>query len=810
MEGLLRDIQFGWRLLRRGPAFTLAATLALGLGVGATTAIFTVLDRVVLRPLPYPEPDRLVTIWETNRTRDLRREPLSPVNFGDYRSLSHVFEDAAAWWHPQLNLTETGRDPLRVKGVEASSNFFRVVGVQPILGAGFPGEPLFAPQAEAVISHRLWRDRFGADDTIVGRSIVLAGRPHIVVGVMPPGFSYPNDTDVWQRLTWDMTRHSRGAHFMEAVARLQLGVSAAVADTELRALTTRLGSSYRSTNGDWGAEVRPLSHEVAGEVRPALFALFGGALCLLLIACTNVASLLLARATVREREVAVRMALGAARSRLVRQFLTESVILAALGTAAGLVISVAAVRILLVASPVRLPRLDSAAPDWRVLAFALLVALATALLFGLAPAVSAARGDLQRPLKAGGRGGDESGTARVRGALVVGEIALSVVLLVGAAILTRSFARLVSADPGFRPGSGVAINLELPASYRDFKGIAAFYDRLLDRLRTQPGVQRAGASNFLPFEAGWRVRYTIGGRPQPPADDLPLAQHHTVDEDYFLAIGVPLLRGRFFTARDTADQPGVVVVNQALARRDWPTEDPIGRTITTGAQAIGPMGRMLLPHGAPLQVVGIVGDVRNGPLAVPVEPTVYFPYRQFPFRGLHLVVQGSSDMGSLVGAVRTAVQTEDPNLPLADSRTLESVLGAETERPRGLMFLMGTFAALALLLAGVGVHSVLFFAVNQRQRELGMRMALGAQPRDIIWLVARQAAGFTVGGVVLGLTGALVLGRTMSALLSGVDAFDATAFTLAAAIAAMSAAAAAVAPARRAAATDLRDALTAD
>src|SRR5262245_56198330 len=805
MDTLLQDVRFGWRLLRRSPGFSIAAVLALALGIGATTAVFTLLDRVVLRPLPYQEPDRLTMVWETNDTKGLAHERLSPVNFMDYRALSHVFEDAAAWWYPQLTLTETGHEPLRVNAVEASANFFAVLGVEPIVGRGFPKEPLFSRENIVVISHRLWRERFSADPSIVGRTIALNGPLFTVVGVMPPGFQYPGDTDVWHRLQWDLTQHSRGAHFMESIVRLKPGVTIEAANGELRALTSRLGKENPSTNGEWSARAVPLAVEAVGFFRPALFALFGAATFLLVITCTNVASLLLARATVREREVAVRAAIGASRTRLVRQFLTESILLAIMGTTLGVVLAVASVRALVAASPVPLPRVGSAGAvnvDARLLLFAVVVAAITAVAFGVVPAMLMARGDIQRPLKESGRGGDGSGTRRrTRSVLVVAEIGLAVMLLVGATLLARSFQRLVQQDPGFRPGQAITAKVELPYSYADWPKIVDFYDRLLSSLRSEPGVTVAGASNFLPLEAAWRGPYFIQGRPRPRSGDESQAQHHTVDDQYFRAIGVPLLQGRFFDARDTASAPAVVIINETLARRQWPGEDPIGQLLVTPIRQIGPLGLSLMKQ--PLfQVVGVVASVRNSTLMRDPEPAIYFSYRQFPFRGLNIVVQGRGDATALVGAVRAAVQQMDPNLPVAQARTLDRILSDATDRPRALMLLMGVFAALALGLAALGIYSVLSYAVSQRRQELSVRMALGARPRDVLWLVVRQGLWLAAVGGVAGAAGALALGRTLSSLLYGVSAIDAASFITALAVALSTAVAACLLPARRAAAID--------
>ena len=815
MDALLQDIRFGLRLLRRTPGFTLAAMLALALGIGATTAVFTLLDRVVLRPLPYPDADRLLMVWETNDTKGLSHERLSPVNFMDYRALPQVFEDAAAWWYPQLNLTETGREPLRVNAVEASANFFSVIGVQPVLGAGFPPSPLYARERVIVISDRLWRERFDADRGIVGRLVTLNGEAFTVDGVMPSGFRYPNDTDVWQCLTWPLEQHSRAAHFMESLFRMKPGVTVDAANAELRALTARLAQEHAATNGDWRARAVPLAHEVQGYFRPALFALFGAAACLLVITCTNVASLLLARATVREREVAVRAAIGAGRGRLVRQFLTESVLLAVGGTVLGIGAAAAGVKAMILLSPVSVPRLDSAASlvDARVLLFACAIAALTAIAFGMVPAVFMARGDVQRPLREAGRSGDAGGRRAARSALVVAEVALAVMLLVGASLLGRAFEHLVAQDPGFQPARTVTASLELPYSYRDFRKIADFYSQLLTTIRSQNGVSVAGLSTFLPLDAGWRLPFFVSGQPRPALNDLPQAQTHVVDEEYFRAIGAPLIAGRFFETRDTVDAPGVVLINQAMAKRQWPSANPIGQTITmaVGGQqlVIGPMGLLLLPSTTAFQIVGVVADVKNQSLTSATEPAIFFTYRQFSFREFHLVVQGRADAAQLVAAVRASVRQLDPNLPVAEARTLQQVVDAATDRPRALMLLMAAFAVIALVLAALGIYSVLSYGVNQRRQELSVRMALGAQRRDVVWLVVRQGLMLSMAGGVAGITGAVVLGRTLARLLYGVSSIDAAAYVIALAVVFASALAACWLPARRAAVLNPSDGLRA-
>lgn len=809
MDQLFQDIRFASRLLRRAPASAAAAVLALALGIGATTAIFSVLDRVVLRPLPYAEPDRLTMVWDTNSGKGLTHERLSPVTFLDYRALEHVFEDAAGWWYPQVNLTETGQDPIRVNAIEASGNFFNVIGVQPILGGGFPPSTFFSRDRIAVISHRVWRERFDSDPAIVGRHVRLSDAPYTIVGVMPPGFNYPGATDVWQRLQWDFSQHSRGAHFVESLFRLKPGVTVAKANAELRAVTERLGRQYAATNGNWHAHAVPLAHEVEGFFRPALFVLFGAAAFLLLIACTNVASLLLARATAREREVAVRAAIGASRGRLVRQFLTESILLAAIGTVLGVALAIASVRALMAASSVRLPRLDAISAvhpvsvDSRILVFAAAVAAITALTFGVVPALLMARGDMQRPLKESGRGSDAAGARhRVRSGLVVAEVGLAVMLLVGTTLLARGFQRLVEQDPGFRPRHVMTVNLELPFRYGDFKKIADFYSQLLTSVRAQPGIDSAGLANFLPLDAAWRLPFFIDGRPRPAAADAPQAQHQSIDEDYFKVIGVPLVKGRFFDAHDTADSTGVVIVNEALARRQWPNEDPIGQRIAISTRYIGPLGTVLMPPATKYQIVGVVANVRNASLVQASEPAIYFTYRQFSFRGFNVVVHGHGDSAALLSVVRDSLKRLDPNLPLSQARALDQVIAEATDRPRALMLLMAVFATLALGLAALGIYSVLSYTINQRRQELSVRMALGAQPRDLLWLVVRQGLTLTVAGGALGAAGAFALGRTLSSLLYGVSAGDLGAFGAALLVAFVTAFVACWLPARRAAALD--------
>jgi putative ABC transport system permease protein len=481
-----------------------------------------------------------------------------------------------------------------------------------------------------------------------------------------------------------------------------------------------------------------------------------------------------------------------------------------MGAALGVAVAIGSVRALIAASPVELPRLAGIGLDARMLLFAITLALLTAIAFGVVPAMLMARGDMQRPLKESGRGGDGGGARRrLRSAMVVGEITLAVMLLVGAALLARSFQRLVQQDPGFRSTRAVTARVDLPYSYADFTKIVDFYDRLLTSVRAQPGVALVGASNFLPLEAAWRGPFFVQGRPRPRSGDEAQAQHQTIDDDYFRALGVPLVKGRFFGPTDNADAPGVIIVNDALARRQWPNEDPIGQTVVSPITVIGPMGRSLMKRPV-FQVVGVVASVKNSTLVREAEPAIYFNFRQFPFRGLNIVVQGQGDAAALLGALRTSVQRIDPNLPLAAARTVDRIVGEATDRPRALMMLMGIFAALALVLSALGIYSVLSYSVNQRRQELSVRMALGAQPGDVLWLVVRQGLWLALIGGVAGSVGALAVGRAMASLLYGVSSADATAFVAAIALALATALAACLLPARRAATLDPLAGLRAD
>jgi putative ABC transport system permease protein len=774
MHGLLKDLRYAWRSLRRAPGFTLAAVVALGLGTGSATAIYSLLDGVVLRPLPFADPQRLVSLWESNATKGLPQEQLSPVNFLDYRALTSVFSDAAAWWDPDINFSDdrTG-EPVRLTGVETSRNLFSVLGVTPRMGPGFTRDSaIWHGDREIVISDRLWRSRFLGDPAIIGRSVRVNGFPHTVVGVMAAGFTFPGQTDVWQGLVWNLNFHSRGAHFMEAVARLKPGVTADQADREMLGLTTRLGTENVATNGGWTVRIAPLDREIAGIFRPALFALFGAAGLLLLIACLNVANLLLARATARQREVAIRAAIGASRGRLVRQLLTESLVLATLGAVLGFAVAVVSVKGLLAWTPVDIPRVDNVQVDLTMLLFATVLAVVTALGFGLAPALLISRAQLQDALREGTKSASAGGRSlSMRNTLVVAEVALAVMLLSGAGLLIRTVGKLVAEDSGIRTSQVLTANVQLPeAAYADWPRVATFFEALLKDVRSHPQVADVGAASFLPLEPAYRIPFGIVGRPVVAAEQ-PMAQFHTAEAGYFGALGVPLTRGRLYGDRDLATTPPVVVVNETLARQHWPSEDPIGRKITIRVTNIGPLGRRITTT-AEHEVIGVVGDIKNASLRNATEPAVYFPQTQFPFRKMHLVVRGNGDPGALLSVIRDAVRRLDPTLPVADVRTMDRVLGTSVDPPRLVMLIMAIFAGLALALAAVGIYGILSYAVTARSRELAIRVALGAEPRSVLGMVVREGLVLVAAGCLIGALGAYVGGRSLAGLLYEVAPAD--------------------------------------
>jgi predicted permease len=797
--GLGGDLGFAFRQLRRAPAFAIVAVATLGLGTGAATAIFSIVDTVLLQPLPYRQPDQLVAIWETNVEKALPKERLSPVNFMDYRGLESVFTDAAGWWRPDVNLAEPGTDPVRVNTIETSGNLFQLLGVGTQLGPGFPQNgPFYSRDTIAVISDRLWRQRYNADPQIVGRVLQVNNGQYVITGVMPPRFNFPDNVDIWLRLQWDFHQHSRGAHFVEGVARLKPAGTIEQAARELTALSARLGEVNQATNRGWDARPVPLLDDMLGYYRPALFVLVGAVTLLLLTACFNVASLLLARATIRAREIAVRAALGASRLRLIRQLLVESLLLSAAGTVAGGTGAFIVLKLAIAAMPVAVPRLADTGLDLRVMAFALLIVAGTTILFGLVPALVLSRAQAAEALKDSGRTATSVRGRRWNRSLVVVEIALACAVLVASALLVRSVARMIHAPLGVRTDGVLTAAIQLNnEGYPTWDKVQQSYATLLESIRVQPGVEAAGVSNRLPLDAGWRMPFQVEGRPPARPNEAIPAQHISVSSGYFEALSASVTSGRLFADSDRTGSEPVIVVNQTFAGRVFPGEDAIDKRIRSFAVQIGPLGRNL-SGTVPFRIVGVVADIHQAPLGQAAEPVIYHTARQFPFRAMTVVIR-SRDVGAATNALRTSVHELDPSLALGDIRTMDDRLMATMVAPRLLMFVLATFAALTAALAMIGVYGLLACVVNERRRELAIRLALGAQPSALARLVTMQGLTLAVLGIVVGLSGAQLAGGLLKNVLFETRTTDTAAMVTAGGILLVAAALACLGPARRAA-----------
>jgi putative ABC transport system permease protein len=813
------DLRYALRSLRQRPGFTALTLLTLALGIGATSAIFSVVNGVLLRPLPYESPEGVVLVH--TRLDGVPGRELSLPEFFDLREQSRSFTRVAAFSNGSLTLTGSGT-PERLQAGYLTADALPLLGVSPARGRGFAAEEDLPGRPPVVLlSDGLWRRRFGADPEIVGRTLILDDAPTTVLGVMAPGFQLPSHyagpgMELWTLMQLDpaVDRSERGWHWLTVMGRLRSGVDVEAASRETAALMAAMLQRYPNEyDADFTGSVSPAADVLVGDIRPVILVLMGAVALLLLIACANVASLFLARAEARQREIAVRAALGARAGRIVRQLLTESATLAVAGGLLGLLLAMWGVRALVAVAPPTLPRLDTIGMDGWVLAFTAAVTLTTGVLFGLAPALQSARADLFGALTEGGRGGSAGlGRQRFRRGLVVSQIALALVLVAAAGLLIQSFARMRGVDPGFVPQGLLTARVELsPVRYESSEKIRAFYERLVQRLEVLPGVRSAAVVKALPMmqlELGdWSfVREGFHSLPPKPSE-WNLAYWQTMSPEYFETMRIPLLRGRGLEATDRIGSPGVVVVNRTLARQVWPNGDALGQRILMGGGATDSIWRT---------VVGVVGDVRHRGLDAEPRPEIYLPYAQFPAgtgtpqRTLRIVLRSEGDPVQLTGALRAAVAELEPDLPVSEIQTMEEALGAWAAERRLTMMLVGGFALLALTLGAVGVYGVMAHLVVQRTREIGIRIALGALPREILGLVLSQGAWLAGLGIALGLAAALAATRLLARLLFGVGPTDPPTFLATALALAAVAGVASLLPALRAVRTDPVDALRAE
>jgi putative ABC transport system permease protein len=766
---LLQDLRFGMRMLLKNPGFTVIAVIALALGIGANTAIFSVVNAVLLRPLPYKNPERLVMVWEDNSKQGFPRDTPAAPNYLDWRDQNHVFEGMAAMVDISVNLTGTG-EPERIDGRRVSASLFELLGVQPQLGRIFRSEEdQLGANGVVILSHGLWQRRFGGDPGIIGKPINLNGKSFTVVGVMPRTFQFPTRTDqFWIPMAFDAKEaKQRGNHYLEVIARMKSGVSLPQAQAEMTTIARRLQQQYPETNTGIGTAVTPLQEHLVGDIKPALLILLGAVAFVLLIACANVANLLLARAAVRQKEIALRLALGASRSRMTRQFLTESVLLSALGGGIGLVFSVVGLNLLKRFIPPNISQVQAIGIDARVLLFTLLISIATGLLFGLAPAIQMANSDLNDTLKetgrdsAAGRHGN-----RIRGFLIISEVAVSFLLLIGAGLLINSFIHLRHVDPGFRSEKLLTMKIVLPETrYPNKQGRSLFYDELLRRIEALPGVAATAVATDLPLtNTGNSLGIAMEGRADPAPDRMPIIITRVVSPAYFKTMSIPLLDGRVFTDGDKSDSPPIVVISETMARRFWPGENPLGKRIKVGRSTSS------WPW---LTVIGVVKDVRQYELIIEPKPQMYVPYQQAEFfEPRALVIRTNFNPLSLAGTVRQTVWEIDKDQPVSDISTMEEVIADSVAQQRFSMLLLGIFAGLALVLAAVGIYGVMSYSVAQRTREIGIRMALGAQRSDVLKMTIGSGLRLVLVGAAIGLVAALVLTRVMSSLLFGVSPTD--------------------------------------
>ena len=785
MGTIWQDIRYGLRILLKSPSVSIVATIALALGIGANTAIFSVVNAVLLRPLPFPDSDSLMTIFEKDPTRGVMRGSYSYPNFFDLRDQNHVFQHLAAYHDNDFIITGSG-DPVRVLGGVVTADLFRTLGVAPILGRDFAAaeEKPSDTGRVVILSERFFARRFNSNAAILNQPITLNGKSYTVIGVMPHGFDFPIQNEpyeLWTTIADDAAGSSpmtaqRGAHFLGVIGRLKPGITKTQAQAEVDTIATRLEQQYPDTNTHKGIRVESSLTALVGDIKPALLILLGAVACVLLIACANVANLQLARAMTRHKEMSIRSALGANRARVVRQLLIESVILSLAGGALGLALAVWWSDLLIALGKQDIPRAIQVGLDWRVLGFTLGVSVLTGVSFGLVPALHLSKTDLTESLKEGRGAGGAARRNRIRGVLVIAELAVAVVLLVGAGLLIQSLWRLRHVTSGLNSENILTFNVALPEAHYSSEKQARFYRELLTRIRPLPGVESASAVLPLPL-SGDRIgiSFQIDGRPVAPKDE-PAADMFAVDANYFRTMGIPILKGRDFEDRDEHKSTPVVIITDSFARQYFPGEDPIGKRIKPGISTWDDEKSTMR------EIVGVVGDVRNRALKTEPKPVYYLPQSQVPFNQLIVVVKTASDPKSLVPSVTREVRSMDSELPVFSIKTMDEYITNSVAGPRFNTTLLSIFAGVALVLTIIGLYGVMSYSVAQRTNEIGIRMALGAESRDVLKLIVRQGLTLILIGLATGLGGAFALTRLLSSLLFGITTKDPSTFVVIAAL----------------------------
>ncbi len=798
MGRFIQDLRYAIRTLLKKPGFCAIAVLTLALGIGANTAIFSVINAVVLKPLPYGEPQRIAQVWEYDKRQGPAQGTISPHNFNDWRNQSKLFEHLAAYRYVNFTLTD-GHQPESLRGVMASSSLLAVLGTKPLLGRDFlPEEDAPGKNRVVILSEGFWQRHFAGNREVLGQPVQLNGESYTIIGVMPKGFEFPAAVELWSPLGLDLPRIERGNRYLFTIGRLRPDTSLSAAQTEMDAIAASLAEQYPNSNSNSGVYLVSLHEQVVNQaVKTSLFVLLGAVGLVLLIACANVTNLLLVRATARRKEIAIRLSIGASRWQLIRQFLTEGLVLSIIGGGLGLLLAWWGVDLILAVVPNSLPRVGEIDVDSHVLVFTLLASLIAGTLSALVPAFYGTKLDLNHTLKEAGQSVASSSLRQgVLGFLVSAEIAIALVVLIGAGLLLASFLRLQQINPGFKATNLLTLQLSLPGSkYKDAKQQASFFQRALERINSISTLDSAGAVSDLPFSNSRSVSsFEIEGRPAQPGDDAIAADHRVVSPNYFKTLNIPFVEGRDFTDRDNQATTGVMVVNQSWARTYFPNDNPMGKRIR-----IGDDGEVTL-YGEPIwrEVVGIVGDIKHGDLTAQAKPEMYVPYLQQSLARMMFVVRAKGESAGLTEAVRNEIQALDSDLPIYNIRLMDERLARSILPQRFNAMLIGLFAVVALILAMMGIYGVMAYTVEQNTRDIGIRLALGAQNRDVLGMVLKQGLKLALAGIAIGLVAAYLLSKTIADLLYGISPTDAQTFIYVALLLTAVALVACWVPARRA------------